>query len=185
MATRSFSAKAWFIIIVGSAVPHLVGKFLAVIGDWRGLPYQFKSYLDILPQYPWPGLVFGLAFSIACAIAMSKRAEIGFNEWFGMMLLCPLVQYAAPIVVTALSVFLQGKEFPLFIASDFLYALILATLTHGILQMELGGGVIFLTAVIGALVSSVSLVKNLPFYPSEVWYVCVGGFMGFFIARKA
>jgi hypothetical protein len=185
MATKNFSVGAWFIVILGSLVPNLLGKLLALISARHDLPYQVKPYLEILNQLPWPGLVFGLTFSLACCIALSHKTQIGFNEWFAMMLLCPLAQYLVPLVVSVLAVFLKGVEFPLFIVMDFLYALLLAVLIQGLLYIELGGGVIFFTAVVGASVSAVSLVKELPIYPAEYWYVFVGGFLGIFVAKQA
>jgi hypothetical protein len=185
MATRNFRFGAWFIVILGSLVPNLIGKLLVLVNARHDLPYQLKPYLEMLNQLPWAGLVFGLTFSLACCIVLSKTTRIGFNEWFGMMLLCPLVQYVVPLIVTVCTIFLKGVEFPFFLLVDFLYALLLATLAQGILYIELGGGVIFFTAVVGAAVSAVSLIKNLPIYPGEYWYLFVGGFMGIFVAKQA
>ena len=179
-----FRFSAFLTILLGSMLPDLLNKLLAVIASSPALPYEWKGYLGLAYQVPWQSLVFGACFSLACSVALGNCVRIGLNEFAAMTLLSPVFYFILMFFLPFLGIFLP-QFLPLGVVFSFAYAFLLALFAQGFLYVELGSPIILLTAVVGALVSAADMIPNLPFYPSQGWYLIVGSFMGLFAARQA
>lgn len=152
----------------------------------KHVPFGWKHWIDTAAALPLPGFVFGLFFGIACWISLRKSVKgPKMNEVFAMALICPLVEYLVPKIVGFAGVYLGYLGIPGLPVVYFIHGLLFATLARGVLFVELSSVGVFLTSVMGSAVAATMMIEKLPYYPSNNWYLIVGGIMGIWVAKQA
>ncbi|MCB0323232.1 MAG: hypothetical protein KDD69_06640 [Bdellovibrionales bacterium] len=182
---KLFNFPAFLLVCLGSVIPDLLQLLLKYGNRTHLFPYEVRPYLAYASSVPWAGIVFGIFFSVLCRLAFPASTKIRLDEIAGFTLICPLVQFMTPMFAMFASPFLESLNVAPVLLAQLLYAFFLALLAKGILGLEaLGMLEILLVAFIGMAATAANFIPGLPFYPIQVWYLLVGGAMGFFSARQ-
>jgi hypothetical protein len=185
---KNLNIRAFLLISVASFVPDVTNIILDMATNSIIVPYHLRQSLIVLYEVPWwKGIVFGLSFATAVTLVTRNIIRNGINEVAGMAMICPLLMFVLPILLGfAAPVF---KAFPIGPFADlllpFLYAFFISIVAGVGMHLQLKIEHFLCAGLVGATISALNFIPNLPFSPDRFWYFGVGTFIGWFVSRIA
>ena len=184
---KQISIPVLLITWLSSFLSDLLNILSQFLISYPYINYELRQALHIFQLVPFHGLLFGLLFGFTSALCLNDRFNINFADIIGLTLVCSLVDFFMPKVISYASLFLTVSHlnaYLIFIVYG-LKTLIIALGIKSILRIEISDIGLILAVALGLLASLPIQIPIIQLQVGMFYYTIVGLSFALFAAKTA